>query len=1571
MPVITHANAKGEYSVPSAPNVVVPKGQVTATPSAHGVNGHEGQGQYTPKPVVITTATPDNAGKVTITGTASPDATVKVLFPGDATPVTVHAKPDGSYTATSANNLVPSGTIKATENTDPTAPPATKPYSESKTSATVTKVTANSDGSVTVTGTATPFAKVTVLVPGATVPVITHANAKGDYSVPSAPKVVVPSGPVTAMPSANGVNGHEGQGKYTEAAPEISITKVEMNPDGSIKVIGKATPGSAVSVKMPNGTTVPATASATGTYTVNSAPGVAMVGGNVTATTSIHNLNGTAKPVGYTAPAVTINKNGITLDADGQVSVSGTATPNATVTVLLPGSTTPVKVKADGQGHYIATTVGNKIPSGPVTATENTNPAVAKGEYTAPKSTDTSGGKKASGTIINNGGVPTIPLHGLTPGKPYVIHFPGGHSKTVIAGPDGTITIHGDASLPNGNITVTGPNDQIVGNWVWNQNISAGTITYGLPNDRSNRPEVVVVGATPKSHLTVLLPSGEVLHGVADAQGNYRFPESSEAQSKGKITVTASLPGQSGSSSAQTPFTPQASVTIIRGMYYNKAGQENFDLQATPFSVITVPYETSDGKEITQTLHVGASGLVTFTASHVFEHGKIRSYIMTDNAQGATAKTEWLAIPLALYNNINVASIQTVNPGNNKPVVSLALTTATNRGSDSSASILPVGAQVKVEFPDKTFVSGTITAADIAQGKITFPESKTPQFAGPITVSVNTNGVAPAQGSWMPKAIIGKVVVDNSGNNIPKVTITGNIPGTTMQVTFPGESKPQSMIVPVGGEVTFTAKGALSQTADIKIVDSMGIISTEKDETFQPLYIPSGGDSGKGGHSQKKETIQVSNSGNNLPVVTLSNVAPNTKVIVTFPSGETEPGVADKYGNVTVTAKTVQVISKDITATDDKGTLDKPYKPVCITGQGHFNVNEGTFSHPAFDISGASSGTTMNAVITYDDGTTQDVSGVVSAQGTFSIPSNKYTDLSVVKTISYQATAGNLSGSKPTATYTHDVPLTVTDVNQSWYNGSYQPIKNRAVIRVSGMLPGTLVHVHFPNGEDFGPKAVSNGDLIISKGTCGTGKIIVTATYQGDTGSEHKVSYAPVHPEIDYLGAHPNANHDPIVTFSGIYGSHIVVHYPNDTTESTTVPLDGHVTMPAPTGVMPTGPITVTASLPGVPDVKTSTNWQGQTVSMGISSVANNDHQNKPLVQLVGATRGATIVLTFPDQTHSKKMVVTGDITTLPQPDFPQKEGNIIVTLTLGDQHIEKKIEFVPQTVIGGISIKNNNNKPTVTITGASPDSTVTVKFPSGEIEPGHVDMNGQVKVTAKDVQTVGWITVTDSVGDVVGQPKTVKYAPSVGLGSLDVKPNLQNEPQVIITGASPYTEITVTFPDGTTVVHGKTDVHGDVTMPKPSMPQKMGPIVIKGVLGEHSLSKSVDFSPISYIGNATVKIVGGKPVVTIVGAAPKSIIKVQYAGTDSNSSQTAETDIHGDVVIRSSEVQSQGNITISDNAGSLTGSTAETIEIKDGKGRATQIPKATKKHDSSDVKLAVNNENQGLFSRFVQWFKK
>lgn len=209
-------------------------------------------------------------------------------------------------------------------------------------------VTANADGTATLSGKTEPGTAVTVKDPnGKYIPVTVNPDGTFTASVPAP----VAEGIYTATATDQAGNRGTAAEELKDAvAPKIDGFNVESHPDGTATLSGKTEPGASVAVKDPNGKDIPVTVNPDGTFTA-SVPAPAAEGTyTATATDQAGNkghasddLTDTTVPGLLTAE---VNQN-------NGATVFGQAQPGALITVYsTDGKTVLGKGTVDASGQY-------------------------------------------------------------------------------------------------------------------------------------------------------------------------------------------------------------------------------------------------------------------------------------------------------------------------------------------------------------------------------------------------------------------------------------------------------------------------------------------------------------------------------------------------------------------------------------------------------------------------------------------------------------------------------------------------------------------------------------------------------------------------------------------------------------------------------------------------------------------------------------------------------------------------------------------------------------------------------------------------------------------------------------------------------------------------------------------------------------------------------------------------------------------------------------------------------------------------------------------------------------------
>ncbi len=324
----------------------------------------------------------------TISGTATPNAVVTISGGPGSTggPVSVTAGPTGTY-STSAITFPPGpqSITALAANTAGTSIPAVISFTAvGPPSLTVSEpVNTTSAASPIVSGSATPGSVITITDPtGATLCSTTATS--GTFAC--GPIAGLASGPNTLTVTASGPGGSTSVPVSFTTLPTVAILTPAANGLATLTptISGTATPNAVVTISGGPGSTggpVSVTAGPTGAYSTSA---ITFPAGPQSITALAANAAGTSIPsvISFTAvgpPSLTV----LTPAANGTAittpTISGTATPNAVVTISGgPGSTGgPVSVTAGPTGTYSTSAI--TFPAGPqsITALATTTAGVS------------------------------------------------------------------------------------------------------------------------------------------------------------------------------------------------------------------------------------------------------------------------------------------------------------------------------------------------------------------------------------------------------------------------------------------------------------------------------------------------------------------------------------------------------------------------------------------------------------------------------------------------------------------------------------------------------------------------------------------------------------------------------------------------------------------------------------------------------------------------------------------------------------------------------------------------------------------------------------------------------------------------------------------------------------------------------------------------------------------------------------------------------------------------------------------------------------------------------------------
>ena len=574
------AGTDGSYSVTSS-TAETGAATVTATDAASNVSAVTNTTLITGS---STTSADD--GTMTVTGTAAPNSVITVTF-ADSTTATGTAGSDGSYSVTS--DTAESGTYTITAAIPPQAP-------------VISEVTANADGTMTVSGTAEANSLVMVTFADGSSSGGT-ADADGVYNVTS-------NGPQTASGSIS-VTGIS-QVTYVSSTTAATVTSVvetsTANTDGTLTVEGTAQPGSLVTVTFADGSTATGTAGSDGSYSVTSSTAES---GPVTVTA-------------VNQPPQAPEVSAVMLNSDGTVTVTGTAEPNSTVTVIFADGSTATAA-AGSDGSYQITSGAAEPNSGTisVTAADTTGhvSSITVHDYaTAAPPTAVDLTANTDGTMTVSGTAEA--------GDTLTITFPDHTSTTTVAGDDGSYHVTSSTVQTNGNVSVTAtdqaghisqPTNVYFNDDVPPQAPGVSTVTV----DATEGTITVTGTAEPNSTVTVFYTDGDSATGTAGTDGTYTVVSNMAESGVERVTATDAA-GNESDATVMPP--PLAEITAIQ----QDTGADSTDF-ITSDNALTISGTLSQSLESDQSVQISTDGGKHWAAVTVASDGASWSYDNTAN----------------------------------------------------------------------------------------------------------------------------------------------------------------------------------------------------------------------------------------------------------------------------------------------------------------------------------------------------------------------------------------------------------------------------------------------------------------------------------------------------------------------------------------------------------------------------------------------------------------------------------------------------------------------------------------------------------------------------------------------------------------------------------------------------------------------------------------------------------------------------------------------------------------------------------------------------------------------------
>src|SRR5699024_9559426 len=336
-------------------------------------------------------------------------------------------------------------------------------------------------------------------------------------------------------------------------------------------------------------------------------------------------------------------------------------------------------------------------------------------------------------------------------------------------------------------------------------------------------------------------------------------------------------------------------------------------------------------------------------------------------------------------------------------------------------------------------------------------------------------------------------------------------------------------------------------------------------------------------------------------------------------------------------------------------------------------------------------------------------------------------------------------------------------------------------------------------------------------------EIVVTSTDKDGNTSEEattavKDATAPESPTVEEV-----TSEDTKISGTAEAGSEVTVTFPDGTTATGTADDEGNYTIDIPSNVDLEG---------GEEIVVTSTDKDGNTSEEATTAVKDATAPESPTVEEVTsedtkisgtAEAGSEVTVTFPDGTTATGTADDQGNYTIDIPSNVDLEGGeeIVVTSTDKDGNTsEEATTTVVDTTAPSAPTVNEVTSEDTQISGtAEAGSEVTVTFPDGTTATGTADDEGNYTIDIpSNVDLEGGeeivVTSTDKDGN-TSEEATTTVTDTTAPEAPTVK-EVTSEKTKISRTAEAGSEVTVTFPDGTTAT-STADDEGNYTIDIPS----------------------------------------------------------------------------------------------------------------------------------------------------------
>ncbi|MEC0291549.1 Ig-like domain-containing protein [Terribacillus saccharophilus] len=1301
----------------------------------------------------------------TLTGTAEANSRINITLP-DGSTATATTDANGNWSAAipaqqaggtisatatdAAGNRSSAGTVSVTNaDTEPPAAPVINSVDSDDT---------------TVSGTAEAGTVITLtLGDGSTVEATTDeaGNWSADIPAQAADTTITAvatddAGNESDAASATVTNGD------TEAPATPEISPVDSD---DTTLSGTAEAGSAITITLPDGSTVETEADDNGNWsaeipaqdpdsdisvTSTDAAGNQSDPGSVTVT----NAGGGADTEPPAAPV-------IAPVTDEDTTLTGTAEANADIVVTLPdGSTAETTADADGNwtveipaqtadSSITAVAVdeaGNESEAGNVTVTDADSEAPTAPEFNPIDSDDTS----LSGTA--------------EPNTDIIVTLPDGSSAETTTDADGNWTVDIPAQEANSDITAIAVDE--AGN-----ESDAGSVTVtDADTEAPGTPEINPIDsddtslsgtAEPNTDIVVTLPDGSTVETTTDADGNWTVDiPAQEADSEISAVAVDEAGNESDAGSvtvtdadSEAPGAPEINPIDSDDTSLSGTAEPNTDI------VVTLP----DGSTLDTTTDADGNWTVDIPAQ---ETGSVISVTATDEA------------------------------GNESDAG-----TATVTNSDTEA---PAAPEVNPVDSDDTSLSGT--AEPNTDVVLTFSDGTTVETRS--DADGNWNIEIPAQ---EPGTEISVVAIDDAGNQ--------SDPSTVVVINYDSAPPAAPEINPItNADTSISGTAEANATIIVTLADGTtaeAIADSEGNWTAEiPAQDPGSEISAiaidEAGNESESESITVANSDTTAPIApevdpldsddtSLSGTAEaNTDIIVTLPNGASVRTTADADGNWTVDIPFQNpdaVLS--VVAVDEARNISGASTVVVTNAD--TTAPDAPEVNPVDSDDTSLSGTTepdADIIVTLPDGSVLNTTADEQGNWTVDIPAqNPGAALSVVAIDE----ARNVSGAGTVVvtnadTTAPDAPeINAIDSDDTSLSGTTEA--NADVI------------VTLPNGTSVRTTADADGNWTVDIPTQDPGvalSVVAVDEARNISGASTVVvtnadTTAPDAPEVN-----PVDSDDTSLSGTAEPDADIIVTLPDGTSVRTTADADGNWTVDIP-AQSPGAALSVVAvdEARNVSSASTVVVTNADTTAPEAPEV---DPVNSDDTSLAGtAEPNSNIIVTLP---NGSTISTTTDEQGNWSVDIPAQDPNAILSVVAVDEarNVSSSSSVVvtnADTTAPEAPVVNAVDSDDTTLSGtAEPDADIIVTLPDGTSVRTTADADGNwtVDVPAQSPGASLSVVAVDEARNVSGTSTVVVTNADTTAPEAPEVNAVDSDDTTLSGTAEPNADIIITLPNGSTI---------------------------------------------------------------------------------------------------------------------------------------------------------------------------